>query len=139
LRSHEDWEFWLRCAFAGKRFHGLDMPRTATLIREHGARMTKRAIAMVETRLDVRKRIERLGGSEALLARNRECATYDRCELGAARIAAGLWRAGIREYISGLVRAERKSRAVQLLLAQLVPDWLLGSWRRLRHGMPARS
>jgi hypothetical protein len=138
LRSHEDWDFWLRWAFAGKRFHGLDAPRTATLIREHGARMTKRPITMVETRLRVRRRIEQLTGSEFLLATNRECAVYDRCELGAARIAAGLWGTGIREYISGLGRAKRKSRAIKLLLAQLAPDWLLGSWRRLRHGTQAR-
>ncbi|MDH4283235.1 MAG: glycosyltransferase family 2 protein, partial [Myxococcales bacterium] len=42
LLSHEDWEFWLRWAFAGKRFVGLDAPATRTLIREHGQSLTQR-------------------------------------------------------------------------------------------------
>jgi glycosyltransferase involved in cell wall biosynthesis len=132
LRSHEDWEFWLRWAFAGKRFHGLEARRTATLIREHESSMTRRAVTMAETRLEVRKRIDRLARSEALQARNRECTVYDTCELAAARIASGLWRVGIPEYLRGLVRAKSKARAIYLLLAQLAPDWLRTAWRTTR-------
>jgi len=132
LRSHEDWEFWLRCAFAGKHFHGLDAPRTATLVREHGARLTRRAVTMAESRLRVRERIARLAPSEALRAKNRELSVYDACELGAARIAAGFWATGFREYLSGFVRVRRKARAIHLLVAQLAPDWLLAAWRRAR-------
>jgi glycosyltransferase involved in cell wall biosynthesis len=132
LRSHEDWEFWLRWAFAGKRFFGLDAPGTKTLIREHESSLTRQAVTMVETRLAVRERIEKLCATERLRAKNRECAIYDACELGAARMAAGYWKTGVREYVSGFLRAGRKRWAIRLLLAQLAPSWLLALGRKLR-------
>jgi glycosyltransferase involved in cell wall biosynthesis len=132
LRSHEDWEFWLRCAFAGKRFCGLDAPGTKTLIREHGKGLTASAITMAETRLAVRERLEKLAPTEALRAKNRECEGYDACELGAAQLAAGLWKAGVRGYVSGFLRTGQKARALRPLAAHLAPDWLLAPLRRLR-------
>jgi glycosyltransferase involved in cell wall biosynthesis len=132
LRSHEDWEFWLRWAFAGKRFFGLDAPGTKTLIREHGSSLTREAVTMVETRLAVRERMEKVCTMEHLRAKNREYTIYDVCELGAARMAAGHWKTGVREYVSGFPRAERKLWAIRLLLAHLAPSWLLALGRRLR-------
>jgi glycosyltransferase involved in cell wall biosynthesis len=132
LRSHEDWDFWIRCAFAGKRFVGLDAPGTRTLIREHGESLTMRAVTMVETRLLVRERIEKLAPTDALRARNRQCMSYDECEHGAAHLAAGDWWLGIRRYLSGFAKAERKVKAIRRLAAYLAPAWLLNLWRRLR-------
>jgi hypothetical protein len=139
LPSHEDWEFWLRWAFAGKRFFGLDAPGTRTLIREHGESLTGRTVTMAETRLLVRERIEKLAPTDALRAKNRECASYDECDLGAAHLAAGHWRAAIRWYLSGFTKAERKARAIRVLLVHLAPSWLLSLWRRLRWGALARE
>ena len=136
LRSHEDWEFWLRCAFAGKRFHGLDAPGTRTLIREHGESLTRRSITMAETRLEVRQRIEKLAPTEALREINREWTSYDECELGAAHMDAGHWRVGVRVFFPGFIRAERKKKAIHPLLAHLTPRWLLAFWRRLRWEAP---
>jgi len=139
LPSHEDWEFWLRLAFAGKRFFGLDEPGTRTLIREHGESLTRRTVTMAETRLLVRERIEKLAPTDALRAKNRECASYDECDLGAAHLAAGHWSAAIRWYLSGFTKAERKARAIRVLLVHLAPSWLLSLWRRLRWGALARE
>jgi len=139
LRSHEDWEFWLRCAFAGKRFLGLDAPNTKTLIREHGEGLTAQSVTMVETRLLVRERIEKLAPTDALRAKNRECASYDICELGAALLSAGQWRAGALRYLSGFAKAERKARAIRVLLAYLAPAWALSLYRRMRRGLLARE
>lgn len=139
LRSHEDWEFWLRWAFAGKRFFGLNAPGTRTLIREHGERLTRRSVTMAESRLLVRKRIEKLAPTDALRAKNRECASYDECDLGAAHLAAGHLRAGIRWYLSGFTNAERKTRAIRVLLVHLAPSWLLSLSRRLRWRALARE
>lgn len=132
LRSHEDWDFWLRWAFSGKQFFGEDSPGTRTLIREHGQSMTRSTVTMAQTRLVVRARIDKLATSDALRARNRECASYDQCELGAAEIAAGRIATGARRYLAGFGGAPRKSRALQLLLVQLAPQWLLGLWWGLR-------
>jgi hypothetical protein len=132
LASHEDWEFWLRCAFAGKRFHGRDAAGTRTLIREHGQRLSRRAITMAESRLDVRRHIARLAPSDTLRARNLECASYDECELGGAHLAAGNWRAGLRWLRKGLSEARSKPLAIRAFLAQVVPDWMLRPLRRFR-------
>jgi hypothetical protein len=67
-----------------------------------------------------------------LRAKNRECASYDACELGAAQVAAGMWKVGVRGYVSGFIRTGRKARALRPLVAHLAPDWLLAPWRRLR-------
>jgi len=139
LRSHEDWEFWLRWAFAGQRFVGLDAEGTRTLIREHGESLTMRAIAMAETKLRVRQRIEQLASSESLRAKNREWERYDRCELGAAHLAAGNLKEGARLYVSGFVAAERKFIAIRPLLVHLAPRWLLAAWRRWRSSQLARD
>jgi glycosyltransferase involved in cell wall biosynthesis len=139
LKSHEDWEFWLRLAFAGKRFCGLDEPGTMTLIREHGASLTTRAVTMAQTRLLVRERIDKLAPTDALRFRSRECANYDECDLGAALLAAGHWRAGVQRYLSGIAKADRKSKALRVLLAHVAPEWLLRVWRWLRWGAPSRE
>lgn len=132
LASHEDWEFWLRCALAGKRFCGSDAPGTRTLIREHGQSLTRRAITMAETRLEVRRRIERLAAAETLRAANRECASYDECELGGAHLAAGHWREGTRWLRKGLAESPRKWLAMRAFFAQAAPGWLMQLWRWLR-------
>jgi len=139
LPSHEDWEFWLRWAFAGKRFFGLDAPGTRTLIREHRDSLTRRTVVMAETRLVVRERIMRLAPTEVLRAKNRECMSYDQCELGAAHLSAGHWRTGLRWYLSGISTARSKTRAARILGAHVIPDQVLSIWRRLRWGAPNRE
>ena len=132
LRSHEDWEFWLRLAFAGKRFFGLDVPGTRTLIREHRRSMSNRVIIMAETRLKVRRHIEDLVETEALRLKNRECSRYDECLFGAAHIAAGHFRTGVRWYFHGIVGARHKATAVHFSAINIVPGWLLRGLRRMR-------
>ena len=125
LRSHEDWEFWLRLAFSGRRFFGLDEPGTKTLVREHGRSMTTRSIVMGETLLQVRKQIQVLANTEELRARNREFSKYDACYLGAAHLAAGHWRVGFRLYFGGFFQADRKAPIIYLSLKKLAPGWLM--------------
>ena len=125
LPSHEDWEFWLRLAFSGKRFFGFDAPGTRTLIREHGRRMTTRSIIMAETLLQVRKRIYNLAETEDLRARNREFFKHDTCDLGAAHLASGHWGIGSRLYFGGFIEADRKAPIIRLSLTKMAPGWLL--------------
>jgi glycosyltransferase involved in cell wall biosynthesis len=135
LPSHEDWEFWLRLAFSGKRFFGFDTPGTRTLIREHGRSLTNRSIIMAETRLKVRKRIQDLAATEDLRARNREYSKYDECDLGIAYLAAGHWGIGIRWYFGGFIESDRKASIIRQLLAKIAPGWLLKVFRRFRSAL----
>lgn len=41
LRAHEDWEYWIRCAAAGVKFHFEDLPETLALVRLHECSMTQ--------------------------------------------------------------------------------------------------
>ncbi len=131
LRSHEDWEFWLRLAFSGKRFFGLDEPGTKTLVREHGRSMTKRSIVMGETLLQVRKQIQVLADTEQSRARNREFSNYDACYLGAAHLKAGHWRVGFRLYFEGFFQADHRAPIIHQSLKNFAPDWFIKALARL--------
>lgn len=58
LRSHEDWDFWLRCALHNKTFEFLDCPLTWALVRSHEQSMSRALFTMCETILVIRKRIQ---------------------------------------------------------------------------------
>ena len=58
LKSHEDWELWLRCAINGKSFVFLDRPKTFALVRCHSQSMTRAWDIMTETTLTIRKRVQ---------------------------------------------------------------------------------
>lgn len=55
--GYEDWEFWIRCTFKDIHFAYVHHPETATLIRCHAAQMSQKRIGMLETNLQIRKRL----------------------------------------------------------------------------------
>lgn len=58
LKSHEDWELWLRCANQGKSFVFLDRPKTFALVRCHSQSMTRAWEIMTNTTLTIRKKMQ---------------------------------------------------------------------------------
>ena len=57
LKSHEDWDLWLRCAKRGVFFQFLAKQDTFALIRCHTNSLTHKRTSMLETQLQVRKKI----------------------------------------------------------------------------------
>ena len=72
LKSHEDWELWLRCAMKGKYFQFLEAENTLTLIRYHQLSMSKNRITMFETNLSIREKISAQLKDRELLKINRK-------------------------------------------------------------------
>lgn len=57
LASFEDWDYWLRCAFAGTYFSFYDPPETLAMVRYHPASLTVNTGRMLTAQLQVRKKI----------------------------------------------------------------------------------
>lgn len=72
LTSHEDWDFWLRCALGGANFQFLEAEETRTLIRIHENSMSGNRVEMCKSNLVIRKQLARLLEGEQLKAINYE-------------------------------------------------------------------
>lgn len=57
LASHEDWEFWLRCAIKRLRFAYLELENSFALIRAHENSMSTDRTRMYRTIIDMRCRV----------------------------------------------------------------------------------
>lgn len=53
----EDWDYFLRCALAGKRFQFLDVKDTHALVRVHPASSSRNLTRFVESELQMRERV----------------------------------------------------------------------------------
>jgi len=60
MRSVEDWEFWIRCAIAGTRFHYDKDPDMWALVRIHPASTSQNMFRMNAYELIMRKKISKL-------------------------------------------------------------------------------
>jgi glycosyltransferase involved in cell wall biosynthesis len=58
LRSLEDWEFWLRCAFGGVKFQYLEAEFAFALVRMHKNSMSQNRVRMYKYEIDVRLKIK---------------------------------------------------------------------------------
>jgi GT2 family glycosyltransferase len=81
LPPAEDWDYWLRCAAAGKRFQFLDMQDTLALVRIHPASSSKNRLMMYKAILLIRKRLAALLHDKNLLSLNRELRARDESEV----------------------------------------------------------
>jgi glycosyltransferase involved in cell wall biosynthesis len=71
----EDWDYWLRCAAAGKCFHYVDEPETLALVRSHPGSLTKvNTRRMLKASLHLRRKVDALVDDPATHALNRDIA-----------------------------------------------------------------
>lgn len=92
----EDWDFWLRCAEEGARFHFSDMEGTRALVRSHPASSSKSRLRLVSSILLMRKRLAgRLGDAEARRV-NAELLAEAEGTLGAEEVLRGSRARGAR-------------------------------------------
>src|SRR5688572_2002535 len=59
LPRADDWDMWLRCAIAGKRFEFLDDPGTLALVRAHPQSLTRRDRRLLTSSLTIRRKAAR--------------------------------------------------------------------------------
>lgn len=80
LRSCEDWEFWIRCAYKNVQFAYLDAPNTLSLMRLHPNSMTRNRTVMLASIIEVRQRLRQHLNSARLLRLNERLMNNDYIE-----------------------------------------------------------
>src|SRR5712664_933683 len=60
LRTHEDWELWLRCALRGMRFGFVSRGQDRALVRKHDSNTSRAFVDMWQSAVRVRERINPL-------------------------------------------------------------------------------
>lgn len=58
LKSHEDWEYWLRCALAGATFNFVKVENAYALIRVHYTSMSQKNANMLKSRIQLRSKLK---------------------------------------------------------------------------------
>ena len=118
LRSHEDWEFWMRCALAGCNFDFISAANGRALVREHAVSMSRTRDTMLTSGIAVRERAR--GRLPPPLESQNELRLADlKCRLGIERVRQGR-REGWALYREGL-RGTRWKPASLARLLLLVP------------------
>lgn len=126
LRSHEDWDLWLRCALQGHRFGFVYQGADRALIRQHESNMSSRGgilgrtsrETMGRTEIEVRERVHCLL-PEPLQAYNAMRLAEAKWTFGVDLMRSGKMTEGWRCYREGWSAAPRKARAVLGLLLLL--------------------
>lgn len=59
LNSNEDWDYWIRCGFAGAKFYFCSTDKSGTLIRVASSSMSTNYTRMLTSELRVRAKIEK--------------------------------------------------------------------------------
>jgi glycosyltransferase involved in cell wall biosynthesis len=89
LSPAEDWDYWLRCAFAGARFRFVEDPGTLALVRMHPRSSSQNLERMYRAMVLVRNKLEGQLKDPKLRARNREGKSAEEGYLGVEMITAG--------------------------------------------------
>jgi len=89
LESHEDWDYWIRCAIAGTYFSYADLPGSLSLIRVHSRSLSINYHRMLRTLLKVRMKIKSLLSDKSLYNQNISNAVIEGVELSLLDFANG--------------------------------------------------
>lgn len=105
----EDWEFFIRCAAAGKRFRFADLPQTLALVRSHSASTSKNHARMRRAEVLMRKKVAASIADPQATALNRELMAYLEGLTGVDEVIGGAPLEGARR----LLRASAGSRRLR--------------------------
>ena len=120
LAAAEDWDFWLRCAFAGAKFHLQNWDYSAALVRHHSASYSHDRRRMLESILNLRAKIVQLTNDPALCEINRRKCWEEEAALGKYEGIYGNWQRGVSLlYRAGLQTHTPKWLAYAFLLPLL--------------------
>ncbi|MGH9943542.1 MAG: glycosyltransferase family 2 protein [Pyrinomonadaceae bacterium] len=118
----EDWDFWIRCAQAGKSFQFLDAADTLALVRMHPASSSQNTSRMNASRLRLREKIRAITTDVDLLRINREVTATVHADCGHEQVARGRRLQGISRFLTAAAMTKRPAgRARWAACALLTP------------------
>jgi GT2 family glycosyltransferase len=119
----EDWQLWLRCAIAGKRFLFVPSATPVALIRIHAASLSSRVAPMLVTEISLRQDLQPALQARAARALNRRRLNEARADAGKMLGLGGQPRAALR-------------LMVPAALSGLRPNWIAWVFALLLLQMP---
>ena len=115
----EDWEFWLRCALAGKRFEFRDFDGALALVRAHAASTSRQHASALAAWRALRAKIDTLTGDPEVLFLNQEMKSQLEAALGIEAVAAGSRLSAARQFARAARMCPRAKGSLKWLLCAL--------------------
>ena len=107
LEASEDWDYWLRCAARGMRFHYHDAEGARALVRLHSRSTSKSRMRMCTTAVKMRGKLRELTDDAEVLRLNRGQLARDIGTLGIEKVIEGEVSAGSRELLRAALLSPR--------------------------------
>lgn len=115
----EDWDYWIRCALAGKRFEFRDFEGTLALVRAHAASTSRQRPSVLAAWRALRAKIDTLTDDPEVLWLNREMKAQLEGGVGFDEVVAGSRLNAARQFIRAGVLCPRTKGRVKWLLCAL--------------------
>lgn len=114
----EDWDYWIRCALAGKRFEFRDFEETLALVRSHGASSSRQPASVRKAWRALRAKIDTLTEDAEIHMLNREMKSQLEVAIAFDDLTAGRRLSAARQFFrAGLLCPRAKGRAKWMLCA----------------------
>jgi glycosyltransferase involved in cell wall biosynthesis len=114
----EDWDYWIRCALAGKRFEFRDFEGTRALVRAHAASTSRQPVSVLAAWRALRAKIDTLTADREALLMNREMKSQLEGSVGVEAVGAGRRLNAARQFVrAGLICPRAKGRVKWMLCA----------------------
>jgi glycosyltransferase involved in cell wall biosynthesis len=139
LLGHEDWDYWIRCALAGKRFHYLKEPDTRALVRVHQKSMTQDVIGMLASDLRVRERLQATPLPKALRNENNYRIGVQFAKIAKLRLRRGERLGGLWHAVLAISRSRLNARALIFVAAHFLPESLANKLKALAKKLRDRT
>lgn len=114
----EDWDYWIRCALAGKRFEFRDFEGTLALVRAHDASSSRQPASVLAAWRALRAKIDTLTGDAEVRTLNREMKSQLEASIAFDDVTAGRRLRAARQFFrAGMLCPRTKGRAKWILCA----------------------
>ena len=114
----EDWDYWIRCALAGKRFEFRGFDETLALVRAHGESASRQSASVLAAWRALRAKIDATTTDAEVLHLNREMKSQLEASAAFEDVTAGRRLRAAREFFrAGLLCPRSKGRVKWMLCA----------------------
>lgn len=116
LTPVEDWDYWIRCALAGKRFEFRDFEGSLALVRSHGVSSSRQPDSVLAAWRALRAKIDATSEDPEVLRLNRDMKSQLEAAVGLDDLTAGRRLTAARQFFrAGLLCPRAKGRAKFML------------------------
>jgi glycosyltransferase involved in cell wall biosynthesis len=115
----EDWDYWIRCALAGKHFEFRDFEGTMALVRAHEASTSRQPTSVLAAWRSLRAKIDTLTNDPEILRLNREMTSQLEGAVGMSEMATGNRGVAAGQFLRAAALCPRLKGSVKWTLCAL--------------------